>query len=433
MDALVEMSVQRATGVAEAATALLAEVVRGTYDEAHLGWQGADGQQFRWVDSAGGAQQGDPLGPFFMAVALQPVLRATLSGHPDVYVMAYLDDIHLLGPPDVVRAAYDTIVPLLGAMGMELNVAKSTVFCPDGACPEFADVVDDAGTPMPAGSVLPKLARLDDPQVQLLLLRFQNCLQEIAGSPYPLIREEAVALSQLPVWGGGLGLSSAQRLAPAGWLGSWAQVWGRMVVLFPAFGGMLPKDIRCRTEGLRVPEEAPVWGGFGTSQPMRQQELSNYRHGSDWLRLFDAANSPVRARLLSLSRDGATAHLNALPHDGGFRMQPTATVIALCLQLGVSVPLVREVSAVGTGRCACGEEVDCFGYDYLACNRRGRFTYRHDAVQDVLYEMLCKRTVTYCSGGGAATYGDVSPHKLVAFAIEAFSGLGLQAKQLLQD
>eukprot|EP00854_Cymbomonas_tetramitiformis_P005505 gene5505-biopygen5513 len=429
MDALVEMSVQRATGVAEAATALLAEVVRGTYDEelshprrcwgrvrrgvtwpwtartpsawkrdviykevsdnfpellgltescfrhqAHLGWQGADGQQFRWVDSAGGAQQGDPLGPFFMAVALQPVLRATLSGHPDVYVMAYLDDIHLLGPPDVVRAAYDTIVPLLGAMGMELNVAKSTVFCPDGACPEFADVVDDAGTPMPA-----------------------------------------------------------QRLAPAGWLGSWAQVWGRMVVLFPAFGGMLPKDIRCRTEGLRVPEEAPVWGGFGTSQPMRQQELSNYRHGSDWLRLFDAANSPVRARLLSLSRDGATAHLNALPHDGGFRMQPTATVIALCLQLGVSIPLVREVSAVGTGRCACGEEVDCFGYDYLACNRRGRFTYRHDAVQDVLYEMLCKRTVTYCSGGGAATYGDVSPHKLVAFAIEAFSGLGLQAKQLLQD
>ncbi|KAK3236654.1 hypothetical protein CYMTET_53215, partial [Cymbomonas tetramitiformis] len=260
---------------------------------ARLGWQGADGR-FRWVESAEGAQQGDPLGPFFTAVALQPALQATLDEHPDVFIMAYLDGIHIIGPPDKARAAYGTIVPLLRAAGLELNVSKSTVYSPAGACPEFADVVDGGGAPMPgsvtpldgvkvlgipvgsdrwvadkcvemafaAGAVLPKLARLDDPQVQLLLLRFcahprfmhlvrgvpphllvrgalahdngiQECLQEVAGSPYPL-GEEAVALSQLPTRWGGLGLSSAQRLAPAGWLGSWAQVWGRMVVLFPA-------------------------------------------------------------------------------------------------------------------------------------------------------------------------------------------------------
>ncbi|KAK3274566.1 hypothetical protein CYMTET_17253 [Cymbomonas tetramitiformis] len=338
--------------------------------------EGDDGE-FRWVSSAEGAQQGDPLGPFFMAVALQPALQATLNEHPDVFIMAYLDDIHILGPPDKVRAAYDTIVPLLIAAGLELNVPKSTVFCPDGACPEFEDVVDEAGTPMPgavvplpgvkvlgipvgsdqwvadkcvemalaAGAILPKLARLDDPQVQLLLLRFcahprfmhlvrgvpphllahgalahdngiQECLQEVAGSPYPL-GEEAVALSQLPTRWGGLGLSSAQRLAPAGWLGSWAQVWGKMVVLFPAVRDMLPhlgapedtevgghplaagltaamedvRGARARVvaalgvghsvpESLRVPEAAPVWGGFGSSQPTRQKELTNYQHGA---------------------------------------------------------------------------------------------------------------------------------------------------------
>ncbi|KAK3275874.1 hypothetical protein CYMTET_16023 [Cymbomonas tetramitiformis] len=556
---------------------------------ARLGWQGADGR-FRWVESAEGAQQGDPLGPFFTAVALQPALQATLDEHPDVFIMAYLDDIHIIGPPDKARAAYGTIVPLLRAAGLELNVSKSTVYSPAGACPEFADVVDGGGAPMPgsvtpldgvkvlgipvgsdrwvadkcvemafaAGAVLPKLARLDDPQVQLLLLRFcahprfmhlvrgvpphllvrgalahdngiQECLQEVAGSPYPL-GEEAVALSQLPTRWGGLGLSSAQRLAPAGWLGSWAQVWGRMVVLFPAVRDMLPhlgapedsevgehplaagmvaamgdvRGARARVvealgaghpvpESLKVPEEAPVWGGFGSSQPTRQKELTNYQHGSDWLRLFEGANTSVRARLLSLSRDGATAHLNALPHDGGFRMRPTAAVIALCLQLGASIPLVREVSAVGTGSCACGEVVDDFGYHYLACNRRGMFTYRHDAVQDVLYEMLrkvfdpasVKRTHVYhrsysphwrpditvlnfdgrgrhlvidvaigfpCAQthvDGAArvplhtaaalerqkayTYGDISPHRLVAFAMEAFGGLGEQAKQLLRD
>ncbi|KAK3252223.1 hypothetical protein CYMTET_38466 [Cymbomonas tetramitiformis] len=529
--------------------------------EARLGWQGDDGE-FRWVSSAEGAQQGDPLGPFFMAVALQPALQATLNEHPDVFIMAYLDDIHILGPPDKVRAAYDTIVPLLIAAGLELNVPKSTVFCPDGACPEFEDVVDEAGTPMPgavvplpgvkvlgipvgsdqwvadkcvemalaAGAILPKLARLDDPQVQLLLLRFcahprfmhlvpgvpphllahgalahdngiQECLQEVAGSPY------------LPAGGGG---SGPQPVA--------YQVWGKMVVLFPAVRDMLPhlgapedtevgghplsagltaamedvRGARARVvaalgvghpvpESLRVPEAAPVWGGFGSSQPTRQKELTNYQHGSDRLRLFEGANSSVRARLLGLSRDGATAHLNALPSDGGFRMRPDAAVISLCLQLGVSIPLVREVSAVGTGRCACGDVVDGFGYHYLACNRRGMFTYRHDAVQDVLYEMLrkvfdpasVKRTHTYhrsysprwrpditvlnydgrgrhliidvaigfpCAPTyveGAArvplhtaatverrtveTYGDVTPHRLVPFAVEVFGGLGAQA------
>ncbi|KAK3235140.1 hypothetical protein CYMTET_54642 [Cymbomonas tetramitiformis] len=192
-----------------------------------------------------------------MAVALQPALQTTLDEHPDVFIMAYLDDLHILGPPDKVRAAYGTIVPLLRAARLELNVPNSTLFCPEGARPALA-----------AGAILPKLARLDDPQVQLLLLRYcahprvmhlvrgipphllmrgalahdngiQECLQEVAGNPYPL-GEEAVALSQLPTRWGGLGLSSAQRLAPAGWLGSWAQVWGKMVVLFPVVRDMLP-------------------------------------------------------------------------------------------------------------------------------------------------------------------------------------------------
>eukprot|EP00854_Cymbomonas_tetramitiformis_P001685 gene1685-biopygen1549 len=79
--------------------------------------------------------------------------------------------------------------------------------------------------------------------------------------------------------------------------------------------------------------------------------------------------------------------------EGGFRLKPFASVISLCLQLGITLPLVREVSAVGTVRCACGGEVDefCkFSDHYLICNRRGMITHRHDAVQDVLVEMLRK-------------------------------------------
>ncbi|KAK3238555.1 hypothetical protein CYMTET_51438 [Cymbomonas tetramitiformis] len=90
--------------------------------------------------------------------------------------------------------------------------------------------------------------------------------------------------------------------------------------------------------------------------------------------------------------------------EGGFRLKPFASVISLCLQLGITLPLVREVSAVGTVRCACGGEVDefCkFSDHYLICNRRGMITHRHDAVQDVLVEMLrkAKKFLEECARG----------------------------------
>eukprot|EP00854_Cymbomonas_tetramitiformis_P006754 gene6754-biopygen6798 len=208
-------------------------------------------------------------------------------------------------------------------------------------------------------------------------------------------------------------------------LGSWAHVWKRVVVMFLAVRGLLPhlgapvgtdagghplvggsvsamedvlgareRVLAARAEGhalpeaLKVPEEAPRWESFGDTRPASQKELTIYQHGSDWLCLFDAANSSVQARLLSLFRDGTTWHLNALPMEGDFRLKPIASVVSLCLQLGVTLPLVREVSAVGTGRCRCGGVVDEFGFHYLACNRMGMSTYRHDAVPDVLVEML---------------------------------------------
>eukprot|EP00854_Cymbomonas_tetramitiformis_P007808 gene7808-biopygen7883 len=119
-------------------------------------------------------QQVDPLGPFFMAAPLHPVLRAMLGAHPEAYVIGYLDDIHISGEPD-----------------------RSAVFSPVGAFGAFQGVVDANGDPIPgaelllegikvlgipvgsdawvasqcvemastAGVILPKLERLNDSQV----------------------------------------------------------------------------------------------------------------------------------------------------------------------------------------------------------------------------------------------------------------------------
>ncbi|KAK3250656.1 hypothetical protein CYMTET_39975 [Cymbomonas tetramitiformis] len=187
------------------------------------------------------------------------------------------------------RATHNTLFLLLARIGLELNVKKSAVFSPLGACGALWDVVDASGDPMPgavaplegirvlgipvqmdtrvvdpcikmaigAGAILPKL---NDPPVQIMhrpstvhasgeggpphqLRRgalerdtgIKQRLQEVADSPY-LLGEEAVALSQLPTQWGGLGLILARRLAPASWLGTWAHVWKRLVMMFSLRG-----------------------------------------------------------------------------------------------------------------------------------------------------------------------------------------------------
>ncbi|KAK3242318.1 hypothetical protein CYMTET_47990 [Cymbomonas tetramitiformis] len=58
-----------------------------------------------------------------------------------------------IGEPGHVRAAYDTAVPLLAEIGLELNVRKSVVYSPAGACAAFREVVDAGGVPMPSAEV----------------------------------------------------------------------------------------------------------------------------------------------------------------------------------------------------------------------------------------------------------------------------------------
>eukprot|EP00854_Cymbomonas_tetramitiformis_P009312 gene9312-biopygen9493 len=401
-----------------------------------------------------------------MAAPLQPVLWEILREHPEVYIIAYLDDIHILGEPERVREAYDAAVPLLADIGLELNVRKSA-----GVCEAFQDVVDAGGEPTPGavvplqgirvlgipvgsetwvadqcfvmastgGAILPKLARLNDPQVQLLLLRYsivpilasctwygggvqphklmrgalehdssiQQCLQKVAGSPYPL-GEEAVALSQLPTRWGGLGLTSAQRLAPAGWLGSWAHMWKRVMVMFPVVLGVAPAPWSARgTDARGHPLVAGLVSAMGAVRGARERVLAARAGGHV---LPEALKVPEKA--------------------------PRWESFGHTRPLGATLPLIREVSAIGTGRCRCGGVVDEFGYHYLACNRMGMFTYRHDAVQDVLVEMLRKtplHTAAVEERRKDALYGDATPHRLVPFAVEAFGGLGEQAKKFLEE
>lgn len=126
-----------------------------------------------------GVKQGDPLGPLYFSLALQPVL-VTLSQQvlnppgggpppPNVpnhihfhnfnhannptalyrAILAYLDDVTLLAPRYLLRRAVTFLRARAGRIGLELNVRKSVLWQPDlppPALPEAQGVrVDDDG------------------------------------------------------------------------------------------------------------------------------------------------------------------------------------------------------------------------------------------------------------------------------------------------
>ncbi|KAK3280737.1 hypothetical protein CYMTET_11433 [Cymbomonas tetramitiformis] len=98
--------------------------------EANLGFRlgNADGSVMRFIKLRENAQQGDPLGPPYLAAPLQAVLERVQERHLAVVVMAYLDDVHLIGPP-VLAAAAPT---------------KSAAYSPEGDVGCFADEMPGA-------------------------------------------------------------------------------------------------------------------------------------------------------------------------------------------------------------------------------------------------------------------------------------------------
>ena len=75
--------------------------------------------------SAEGAQQGDPLGPLLFCLAIQPII-SRLKCPLNVW---YLDDGTIGGTLTHVLSDFATIKEESQKIGLEVNVAKSEMFC----------------------------------------------------------------------------------------------------------------------------------------------------------------------------------------------------------------------------------------------------------------------------------------------------------------
>ena len=77
--------------------------------------------------SCEGCTQGDPLGPFLFAVGYHHDLLRTQAAHPDVTLLAYLDDTYYLGAVADAEAALatgDAVCRSQGGCGVASNTGK---------------------------------------------------------------------------------------------------------------------------------------------------------------------------------------------------------------------------------------------------------------------------------------------------------------------
>ena len=80
------------------------------------------------IPSEEGVHQGDPLGPVLFAMAIHPVLTKIQKSHSQVRVLAYLDDVFLLGGAKSVLAAFHDLKETFSTINLFIADKKCKIF-----------------------------------------------------------------------------------------------------------------------------------------------------------------------------------------------------------------------------------------------------------------------------------------------------------------
>ena len=150
--------------------------------------------------------QGDPLGPALFALTIHPFLVNLQNIYPEIQVLAYLDDVFLMGTPADVINAFNSVCLLPGA-GLEHLYPRLSSPCQvqrhcyfgianwysrfvSSYCSSFAN----------SGNCLcDQLVALNDVQSASLLLRYCHvpCLNYLARTVCPSLLSEAAEIHNL--------------------------------------------------------------------------------------------------------------------------------------------------------------------------------------------------------------------------------------------
>ena len=390
-----------------------------------------------WVlASKEGVQQGDPLGPLLFSLVIQKLIVAINAECPELALnLWYLDDGVLAGRTADVEAALGVIARLGPDLGLELNLVKNEVVFFWGDTPDpfpaqverFRDGFELLGSPIgdeafctsfiskftakAVKHTLGPLSSLDDPQVVHMLIRlcasFCRVVHLLRAVPTPFARhaigvfdrEVQKALShgvgilfperawlqlRLPLSLGGAGMRRASDHVAGAYVASVMRAaeedsWPAHL----AMGFAESLDELCAHSGLHA---AAV---RDPAQPHTQRYFSEAVDQHAFASLLASAPLLDKARLLSISGQGAGAWLGVIPSEAlGYVLVPCEFSVLLKWWCGL---------AVYDSVCACpgcGAAMDLRGYHALTCTHMGSFGVRHNALREIFLTFLHRAGIT---------------------------------------
>ena len=81
------------------------------------------------LSSHEGVHQEDPLGSALFSIAMQPILEDLQSHHKEVTILAYLDDVYLLGSPDRVFHVIERLRSAFSDINLMIEEKKCEIYC----------------------------------------------------------------------------------------------------------------------------------------------------------------------------------------------------------------------------------------------------------------------------------------------------------------
>jgi Reverse transcriptase (RNA-dependent DNA polymerase) len=366
-----------------------------------------------------GPQQGDPIGPLLFSNTIQPMLEDV---HSDLR-LAYLDDVTLGGPEEVVSKDVDYIVAEGGKMGLRLNESKCELLAQDHFIPKVGRFGTFTRIRLPdatlLGAPLFRGAAQDDAWSQrckdlanavrnmksirsqdaLILLRaafgtpkvlhLLRCTPSV-GHPALANFDEQLRLAvqqitntqlsdlqwqqaSLPIWGGGLGVRRVTSLALPAYLAS-------------AHGTASLQDRILGQSGVSVDgsvqEYLEAWtkstGGTPPTSSGRQSAWDVPLLRLEVARVERALEEPgQRAAFMAARAQHSGDWLAALPIAAcGLVLEDEAVRVAVGIRLGLDI--------CAPHKCRCGVQVDAGGRHSFVCKRAPGRAARHHVLNDAI-------------------------------------------------